>query len=88
MVPPRGLTNILDGDACSDSLYVALQKRDSSSYTPAEKKHYLYMKDLCNDQKPTDYGKVDLGQTLMWTGIIFVGISAIIYLVISQQAKQ
>lgn len=36
--------------ACTDKLYLELQKRDSSTYTEFEKKYFSQKKEECNNQ--------------------------------------
>ncbi len=39
------------GSPCNDSLYLALQKKDTSSFTPAEKNYFFKFRDECSEEK-------------------------------------
>ncbi len=59
-------TNYKITSPCSDSLFLALKKKDTASFTPTEKSYYDKMNQKCNDLK-TDESDLKISKTIVLT---------------------
>jgi hypothetical protein len=73
--------------ACNDSLYIALQKRDSSTFSPGERAYFNKIKKECTDEQwQAELADTNL-TTLLGLGSILLAAGIAIFLAIHFPGK-